>query len=36
VRQLKGSLLQALAYKRIRFAKYFVNDGGGVLGHAAI
>jgi hypothetical protein len=36
VRQLKASVFQALADERIRFAKYFIEYGNGVLGHAAI
>jgi hypothetical protein len=36
MRQLKGTILQALADERIRFAKYFIEYGNGVLGHAAI
>jgi hypothetical protein len=37
VRQLKASLLQALADERIGFVEDFLEDGGNVLhGHAAI
>jgi hypothetical protein len=37
VRQLKASVLQALADERIGCAKYFHKDGRGVLhGHVAI
>jgi hypothetical protein len=36
VRKLKAAVLLALADERISFAKYFLKDGSGVLGHAAI